>query len=97
MFRAAYDAREGRWVMQVDRENAHYEANVANWLGQHAGEYVVIKDEGVLGFYGTEDDALAAGASTYGTEPFLVRKVGEPPQKMDAPALALGILRVAHS
>jgi len=83
--------------MAVDKETAFYDAQLAGWMPQHAGEYVVIKEEAVLGFYKTEDDALVAGASAYGAEPFLVRKVGEPPEKVQAPALALGILRFANS
>lgn len=81
--------------MAMDKETAYYEANLLGWMGQHTGEYIVIKNDSVLGFYHTEDDALAAGASAFGAQPFLVRKVGEPPQQMQAPALALGILRFA--
>ena len=79
--------------MPLEKEMQYYDSHSAEWMKTHNGEYVVLKGDSVLGFYKTEDDALAAGATEYGATPYLVRKVGEPPQEFSAPALALGILR----
>jgi hypothetical protein len=79
--------------MALDREMEFYTTNLESWRAEHAGEFVVIKDDNCLGFYSTENDALAAGASEYGPTPFLVMKVGEKPKQFSAPALTLGILR----
>ena len=79
--------------MALDKELGFYDAHVGEWEKTNTGEFVVIMDEKVLGFYKTEDDALAAGASAYGATQFLVRKIGEAPQQFSAPALAFGILR----
>ena len=73
--------------MALDQELAHYDKHVAEWKCTHAGQFVVIKGETVLGFFGTEDEALSAGAAAYGVTSFLVRKVGEGIEQLRIPTL----------
>jgi hypothetical protein len=79
--------------MALDEALRFYDAHVGEWQKTNSGDFVVIMGEKVLGFYKTEDDALAAGAAAFGATQFLVRKIGEAPQQFSAPALAFGILR----
>ncbi len=78
--------------MTLDKELAFYDAHVEEWKQQHAGQFVVIRGEEVLGFFATENDALSAGAGEYGAVPFLVRGVGEPVLHVNIPAYTLGLI-----
>lgn len=77
----------------LDKEREYYAARVAEWERSHPGKFVVVKDEEVLGFFDSQDEALSAGGARYGPSSFLVRRVGEQQQTVDTPALTLGLLR----
>ena len=77
----------------LDRERQYYGVHVQEWTLEHAEQFVVIKNEDVLGCFGTIDEALAAGAARFGLTPFLVRRVGDSEQTVKVPALVLGLLR----
>jgi len=76
----------------LERERAFYNAHQAAWAALHPGRFVVVKGEELIGTYETMDLALAAGASRFGLDSFLVRKLGEVEQEIRVPALALGLL-----
>jgi hypothetical protein len=76
----------------LERERAFYNAHQAEWAALHLGRFVVVKGEELIGTYETMDLALAAGASRFGLDSFLVRKLGETEQEIHVPALALGLL-----
>ena len=56
----------------------------------------MVKGDNLAGVFDTMDEALAAGARTFGLQPFLVRQLGQPPEHVSIPALTMGLLR-AHS
>jgi hypothetical protein len=59
-------------------ELGYYAQHAPEWVAQRAGEYVVIKNSEVLGFYPDFEAAYRAGAGTYGTETdFLVKQILE--------------------
>jgi hypothetical protein len=62
---------------QLERERAVYIAHEAEWAAAHPGRFVVVKGDSLLGTFESMEDALAAGAAAFGTESFLVRKLGE--------------------
>ena len=74
----------------LDRERAYFDAHSAEWLAEQSGAFVVVKDESVIGFFATHDEALAAGARAFGLAPFLVRQVGVAPEPVSVPALTTG-------
>jgi len=76
----------------LERERAFYNAHQAARAALHPGRFVVVKGEELIGTYETMDLAVAAGASRFGLDTFLVRKVGEAGQEVHVPALALGLL-----
>jgi hypothetical protein len=86
--------RTGTTMLETERK--YYDAHKAEWLRTHAGRFVVVKDEQLIGVYDTLDEALQAGAAEFGLVPFLVRRVGEGEQTVTVPALTLGLLG-AHS
>jgi hypothetical protein len=56
----------------------YYGQHARDWVAQKAGEYVVIKNKEVLGFYQDFEAAYRAGAATYGLETdFLVKQILE--------------------
>ncbi len=59
-------------------ELAFYALHKPEWLKQHRGEYVVVKDNTVLGFYSAFEAAYRAGAGKYGIRTdFLVKQILE--------------------
>lgn len=65
---------QGRLAVELN----YYERHAADWIAQRTGEYVVIKNTGILGFYPDFESAYRAGAEAYGIETdFLVKQVLE--------------------
>jgi hypothetical protein len=55
-----------------------YALHKQEWLREHPGEHVVIKDNTVLDFYPSFEAAYRAGASTWGIDTdFLVKQILE--------------------
>lgn len=77
----------------LERERAFYGAHEVEWAAAHPGRFVVVKGEQMLGVFDTMEDALAAGAASFGLDSFLVRKLGQKPDEVNIPALTLGLLR----
>ena len=79
----------------LEREREFYAAHEAEWVAAHRGRFVVVKGDRLLGAFGSMEDALAAGAATFGLDSFLVRQLGQKQDEVNIPALTLGLLR-AH-
>lgn len=77
--------------LEVERD--FYAAHEAEWMVLHPGRFVVVKGERLLGAFDSMAEALAAGAAAFGTQSFLVRRLGEKPAEVHIPALTLGLLR----
>ncbi len=53
-----------------------YRAHVGAWLAEgREGQYVLVKESKVLGFFDTETDAMREGYKRFHMEPFLVHHV----------------------
>ncbi len=57
------------------REQAVFDANLAGWLSDREGKYVVIKGDQVDGFYESQDATLDAAYARFGVGPLLVKQV----------------------
>lgn len=79
----------------LDIERDTYSKHAAEWADLHQGKFAVVKGDSLAGVFDTIDEALAAGARSYGLQPFLVRQLGQPPEQISIPALVMGLLR-AH-
>ena len=78
----------------LEKERQVFSDKHAELVSQHLGQFIVIKDDEIIGAFNTIDDALAEGARRFGLQPFLVRQVTESvSETIDIPALTLGILR----
>jgi len=59
----------------LDRERQVFERHLNEWRKAHLGEFVLIKNDEVIDFYPTLDDAFNVGLSRYGVEPFFVQQI----------------------
>jgi hypothetical protein len=61
---------------RLGTELKFYVAHKAEWLKMHSGEFVVVKEKNVLGFYREWEQAFRAGVAAFGLrEDFLVKQV----------------------
>lgn len=66
--------QQARLAIELD----YYLQHAQEWVARNAGQYVVIKNTVVLGFYPDFETAYRAGASAYGIETdFLVKQILE--------------------
>ena len=71
-------------MIELDREIAAYETMRADLENRHMGEWVLVKDETLIGVYPSFDDAAQIAVQKFGRGPYLIRQVGEPPFTMPA-------------
>ncbi len=77
----------------LEQEIKYFSDHLTGWLEQHSGKFAVVKEQTLIGFFDTIEQALAEGARCFGLQSFLVRRVVETPEVVSIPALSLGILR----
>ncbi|MFH1689278.1 MAG: hypothetical protein ABIE42_03465 [Candidatus Eisenbacteria bacterium] len=65
----------------LSKELKAYDANHAELLVSHEGQFVVIHDDDLLGTFDTQMDAIATGYRELGNVPFLVKQI----TKVDVP------------
>jgi len=61
--------------MTYEKELETYQGQLPALLATDEGKYAVIKNDAILGVYGTYEDALNAGYKEYGLVPFLVKQI----------------------
>ena len=62
----------------LEREWEVFEQQRARLLESHAGEFVLIHGEEILGFFGSRSEARKAGYQQLGKVPFLIQEIAEP-------------------
>jgi len=81
----------------LESELKYFDINRAEWLKEHYGKFVLIKDEIFLGAFDNQKDALVEGARRFGMQSFLIKKLEETEDLIYIPALTLGILHADSS
>ena len=76
----------------LEKELAFYEKNLNNWLTVYPDKFVLVKGEELVGVYETNEQALSAGASHFGLESFLIRRIQKNIEEIKLPSLTLGLL-----
>jgi len=61
--------------MALERELETYRNSLPALEGENEGRFVLIKADKVIDIFTSYDDALKAGYTTFGLEPFLVKKI----------------------
>lgn len=76
----------------LQQEIAAYESRRAELLRHHAGKFVLIKGDELVGAYDTQEAAYGAGVERFGNQPMLIRQVLPEDQVEFLPALMHGVL-----
>ena len=61
--------------MALEKELEVFQQKLAEFVAEHVGAFVLIHGEEVVDFYTSYEDAIKAGYSKFGLEPFLVKQV----------------------
>lgn len=75
--------------MALERELAYFEARRQEWLQHHAGKFVLVVGDQLVGTYDTTARAYEAGVEAFGNVPMLIKQVTEADTPEQVPALAL--------
>ncbi|MFQ6130632.1 MAG: hypothetical protein ACE5R4_01210 [Armatimonadota bacterium] len=81
----------------LDKEKRLFAEHQKEWAETHAGKFVLLKDDRVIGFYDSEEVALTEAARLLGLTSFLVRSVSQPEEPIRIPAMAIGALHADPS
>lgn len=74
------------------REIAFYERQKDELLKTHAGKFVVISGERIIGIFDTAQSAYEMGVAEVGTAPLLLRQITPESPVVSAPALYTGLV-----
>lgn len=61
----------------LEKEYKCYLDHLGQFLPHHCNQYVLIKDQEVVGFYPSYEEALKSGLEKFGNVPFFLRMVRE--------------------
>jgi len=61
--------------MELQREYEVYLANKPRLLQEHAGKFVLIKDDKIIETFTSYEDALKFGLGKFGNVPFLIKQI----------------------
>ena len=61
--------------MDLEKELAVYRSKLPELKAENEGKFVLIHGEEVVDFFSSYDDAIKAGYSKFGLEPFLVKQI----------------------
>jgi len=78
----------------LDKELAFFASQKDELLKHYENKYVLIKDEKLIDFFSTFEEAYRDGINRFGTEIFLIKKVSRIEEQARIPAWALGIIHV---
>lgn len=78
--------------MPLEEELTYFQANKADLLLHHTGEFALIRHQQLVGTFPTFGEAYEAGVKQFGTEPFLVQHIADQPDQIQYPALVVGRL-----
>lgn len=74
----------------LDRELKAFENNKAHLEREHAGKFVLIHGDELIGTFDAFEAAAEEGLRRFGYEPFLVRRIGVPDPNLSV-AVAYGL------
>ncbi len=78
--------------MVLAKELKYFEDHKDELLKHYENQFVLIKDDQLVGAFTTEVEAYQAGIQRFGNQPFLIKKVTKEEEVVHFPALTLGLL-----
>ncbi len=91
-FRGKGTAMPSDQAQKLDSEIRLFERRKAEFLQNHAGEYILVVGSDVLGFFPTDLAAYEEGLRQRGNVPMLIRCVEQAQRPASIPAMTLGLL-----
>jgi hypothetical protein len=76
----------------LETELAYFNRRKDELVRDHAGQYVLIKGEELVGAFPTEAQAYEAGLERFGNQPFLIKRAAVEEQAANYLALRFGLL-----
>lgn len=70
--------------MSIQGEIAAFTAMQSKLEAEHMGEWILMRDAKVVGFYQTFEVAAAEAVRLFGRGPYLIREIGAPPMQLPA-------------
>jgi hypothetical protein len=68
-----------RLAEEVDRNFDYFQRHVANWMGDHAGEYAVLRSQKVIDFFRTVGEAYRNAVEQFPDHLFSIQEVTNEP------------------
>lgn len=65
----------GAHELEIRQNYTFFKGVVSSLMDQHAGQFALIHDRGIVGYYGSAGEAVADGAKRFGDSPFSVQRV----------------------
>ena len=78
--------------MALEKEWEFYQAHKDELLRHYKGQFVLIKDDNLLGTYTLFPEAFDAGVRLLGNQPFLIQQVTETEEVIQYPSLTVGMI-----
>lgn len=82
--------------MALEQEIAVFNKNLPEWLKDHSGEFVLIKDSEKPLFFDSEEIAYETGLSLWGEVPMLIKRVQLDGGEESSLAMMCGVLHVSE-
>ena len=74
--------------MSLEKEQSFFEREKSKFLKHHEGQFVLIKEQKVHGFFTTEQEAFEKGIELFGAEEMFIRQVLKEEPKTFIPAFS---------
>jgi len=79
-------------AITLEKESKYFEEHKEELLKHYEGQFVLIKDDQLVGAFTTEEEAYQTGLKKFGNQPFFIKKVAKEEEVVHFPALTLGLL-----
>ena len=81
--------------MVLEKEIKYFEAHKEELLSHYEGQFILIKDDTLVGAFTTEEDAYKAGIEKFGNQPILIKKVTKEEEIVQLPTVMLGLIHAS--
>jgi len=79
----------------LERDYEYFQSIMADLLKEHAGKFVLIRNQTLVGFYDTDEAAYKEGVERFGNVPLLIAKVEREERAVRIPSLQLGLINAS--
>lgn len=77
--------------MSLTKELAYFEKNKNQFLKNYKNKFLLIKSDGLIGSFDTNEEAYKKGIEQFGNTPFLIKQVLEKEPTLTVSSLYVGL------